>query len=278
MTMGQRIKSRREKMGLSQERLGEMLGVSFQAVSGWERDINKPDTERLMYLARALQTSGSYLMGETLLSTNWDVGDRLFHEERMYTFIKASATAKGLVQTLRALPFAKAQHKSQVRKGKAGIPYISHPLTMCCQALALGLDEDCLLAAILLHDVVEDCGVTLEELPVDMEAQETIRLVSKNPKHEDDEEGYDKLYFAAIAKNPHAMLVKMLDRCHNLAVMSGGFTPERMLSYVKHTQQWVIPLADTLREIAPQYSNACFLLKYQMQSLMHTVWHLLVGL
>lgn len=193
----------------------------------------------------------------------------------MYTFIKAAATAKGLPQTLRALPYARDKHQGQKRKGKAGIPYISHPLTMCCQALALGLMEDDLLAAILLHDVVEDCGVTLEELPVGEAARETVGLLSKDPSHEEDEEGYDAGYFAAIAGHPHAMLVKLLDRCHNLSVMAGGFTRARALEYVQHSQRWVMPLADRLREMAPQYSNACFLLKYQMNSLMYTVWHLL---
>lgn len=276
MSMGQRIKTRREKLGLSQEQLGELLGVSFQAVSGWERDVNKPDIDKIEQIARGLRTSITYLLAERL-PIAWDMEDRLFHEDRMYTFIKAAATAKGLEETLRALPFAKEKHQGQLRKGEAGIPYISHPLTMCCQALALGLDEDGLLAVILLHDVVEDCGVSLDELPVRAETRETIRLLSKDPGHEKDEEGYDKLYYEAIAGHPHAMLVKLLDRCHNLSVMSGGFTPERMLAYVQHTQNWVIPYADMLRNTSPQYSNACFLLKYQMQSLMHTVWNLLAG-
>ncbi len=53
--------------------------------------------------------------------------------------------------------------------------------------------------------------------------------------------------------------------------MADGFTRARMLEYADHTSRFVLPLADRLREMAPQYSNACFLLKYQMLSLMHTV-------
>ena len=71
------------------------------------------------------------------------------------------------------------------------------------------------------------------------------------------------------------MLVKLLDRCHNLSVMSEGFSRERMLSYALHTQRWVLPLSDSLREMAPQYSNACFLLKYQILGLVNTVTNLL---
>ena len=47
----------------------------------------------------------------------------------------------------------------------AQIPYINHPFTMACHALAMGLEDDELIAALLLHDVVEDCGVSAEELP-----------------------------------------------------------------------------------------------------------------
>ena len=276
MSLGQRIKLLREKLGLSQEQLGERLGVSFQAVSGWERDINAPDTGRLLRLAEALKTSVAGLMGERQYTLDWDMEERLFHEDRMYTFVKSSAAAKGLLQTQRALPFARDSHLGQVRKGKAGIPYISHPLTMCCQALALGLDEDRLLAAILLHDVVEDCGVSPEELPFDAEVRETVRLLSKDPGHEADEEGYDKVYFEAISGHPHAMFIKLLDRCHNLSVMSSGFTRERMLDYIAHTQRFVMPLSDTLRKMAPRYSDACFLLKYQMLSLMHLAARLIM--
>ena len=277
MSMGNRIKILREQQGLSQEQLAEGLGVSFQAVSSWERGLSLPDISRLTEIANALQTSIAQLMGEAL-PVHWEMADRLFHEDRMYTFIKSAATTKGLEQTLRALPYARDKHRGQLRKGKAGIPYISHPLTMCCQALALGLDEDELLAAILLHDVVEDCGVSLEDLPVGEAARQTVALLSKDPSHEADEEGYDSGYFAAIARHPHAIMVKLLDRCHNLSVMAGGFTRKRALEYVQHSQQWVMPLADRLQEMEPQYSNACFLLKYQMNSLMYTVWQLLAEL
>ena len=277
MKMGQQIRARREQLGLSQEQLAEAVGVSFQAVSGWERDQSLPDTARLPQLADVLKTSTDFLLGTIPALTASLAADRLFDEERMYTFVKAAATAQGLQQTLRALPFAREQHQGQLRKGQARIPYISHPLTMCCHALAMGLQEDGLLAAILLHDVVEDCGVRLDALPVDEDTRETVRLLSKDPRHEEDEEGYDLAYFGAMAGHPQALLIKLLDRCHNLSVMSAGFSRQRMLTYVQHTQQHVMPLADTLRGFAPEYSNACFLLKYQMQSLMHTVLQLLVG-
>ena len=50
---------------------------------------------------------------------------------------------------------------------------------MACHALAMGLEEDELLAAILLHDVCEDCGVPPGELPVCEEVRRIVALVTK---------------------------------------------------------------------------------------------------
>ena len=57
MTLGQRISLHRKKLRLSQEALGERLGVSRQAVSKWERDAASPDMENLLALARVFQIS-----------------------------------------------------------------------------------------------------------------------------------------------------------------------------------------------------------------------------
>ena len=59
----------------------------------------------------------------------------------------------------RALTFAADAHAGQVRKGTA-IPYITHPLAVSGLVVEFGGDEDQANAG-LLHDVVEDCGVSL---------------------------------------------------------------------------------------------------------------------
>lgn len=52
MTLGQRIQEHRARLGLSQEGLGERLGVSRQAVSKWEADASLPDTDKLIALSK----------------------------------------------------------------------------------------------------------------------------------------------------------------------------------------------------------------------------------
>ena len=65
MTFGEIIQVRRGALGLSQERLAELVGVSRQAVSKWEVGDAMPDTDRLLPLARVLEiTVDELLSGE----------------------------------------------------------------------------------------------------------------------------------------------------------------------------------------------------------------------
>lgn len=62
MTLGQRIQEGRTALGLSQEGLGEKLGVSRQAVSKWEADAAVPDTDKLIALSKLFGMSLNELL------------------------------------------------------------------------------------------------------------------------------------------------------------------------------------------------------------------------
>ena len=64
-TVGERIKLAREKKGLKQEKLGELIGAHTVTISRWERGINQPNSDTLNRLAQVLDTSTGYLLGET---------------------------------------------------------------------------------------------------------------------------------------------------------------------------------------------------------------------
>lgn len=60
--VGNQIAVKRKRKGLTQAELGERLGVSFQAVSKWERGETLPDTGILLDLAEILETSVDYIL------------------------------------------------------------------------------------------------------------------------------------------------------------------------------------------------------------------------
>ena len=78
----------------------------------------------------------------------------VFNADKMYTYIRGYASGAGMKQTLKALSFAREKHEGQKRKN--GDPYLIHPLIMACNALSLGIQDDNVVATILLHDVCED--------------------------------------------------------------------------------------------------------------------------
>lgn len=189
----------------------------------------------------------------------------------MYEYIETYATAYKLQQTLQALPFAKEKHKGQKRKVAKGNrqPYITHPLTMARHAISMGLTEDSLLAAMLLHDVCEDCGVAPQELPVEAEVQEAVRLVTRV-----DGESKEK-YYGQIRENRIATLVKLIDRCHNVSQMALAFSREKLWKYIDETEKYILPLLMEAEEQWPEQEQQYFLLEYQITSQLQSIRSLL---
>ncbi len=64
MSMGQRIAKKRKERNLSQEALGEALGVSRQAIYKWENDLSLPEIDKLIAMSRLFEVSVGWLLGE----------------------------------------------------------------------------------------------------------------------------------------------------------------------------------------------------------------------
>ena len=255
MSLGSQILAARKANDLTQAMLAEKVGVSTEAVSKWEQDKYLPSPDNMEKLDAVL--------GLSLYDEDGSVRNvRLYHEDHMSAFLKGKINAGHFPETAKALLFAKEKHAGAYRKPKeAKVPYINHPLTMACHAFAMGLEEDALLASLLLHDVVEDCGVAPEELPVSPEVRHIVALVTKPPKPFPEDDYYDR-----IAEDPKACLVKCIDRCNNLSSMSTGFTDEKIAEYVKETEKYYRKLLKKVKA-CPAYNNAAWLLDYQIRSL-----------
>ncbi|MBQ2583178.1 MAG: helix-turn-helix domain-containing protein, partial [Erysipelotrichaceae bacterium] len=162
-TIGKRIAKARKDAGMTQSDVAEKLHVTFQAVSSWERDEFVPETFNLIELARVLEVSVSSLTekrGDYVFETQKEI----FEWEHMASFVRHTARAFKMRDTLKALDFALKAHEGQTRK-QSDVPYIYHPLNMACHCFAMNIHEDVIVAACLLHDVIEDCGYNEEDLP-----------------------------------------------------------------------------------------------------------------
>ncbi|MFU0801148.1 MAG: bifunctional (p)ppGpp synthetase/guanosine-3',5'-bis(diphosphate) 3'-pyrophosphohydrolase [Xylanivirga thermophila] len=132
---------------------------------------------------------------------------------------------------IKAYTFAEKAHTGQTRS--SGEPYIVHPVQVAHILMDLRLDADT-VAAGLLHDVIEDTGVTLEEL-TDEFGPEIAKLVDGvtklgrieyKTKEEQQAESLRKM-FLAMARDIRVIIIKLADRLHNL----------RTLEYVNEEKQ-----------------------------------------
>ena len=262
-TIGSRIAKARKDMHMIQSDVADKLGVTFQAVSLWERDEAVPDTYNLIELAKVLGVSVSFLVEDH--DYTFKTNEKIFDWDHMASFIRHTSRARNMRNTIKALGFAIKAHEGQTRK-KSDVPYIYHPLNMACHCFAMGIDDDAIVAGCLLHDTVEDCGCTYDELPVDDETKELVRLMSHD-ENENDREKMLKKYFKGLSTNPKAALIKCIDRCNNMTTMAWGLSRERIYRYIDETEKYILPLLKVVKD-EPEYYNAAWLLKYQIESML----------
>jgi len=124
----------------------------------------------------------------------------------------------------RAYRFADEAHLGQMRK--SGEPYITHPIAVAVQCTEWKLDAQALAAA-LMHDAMEDCGITKHELierfgaPV-AELVDGLTKLDKlefTTREENQAESFRKMLLA-MARDVRVILIKLADRSHNMRTMS----------------------------------------------------------
>ena len=162
----------------------------------------------------------------------------------------------------RAYRYAADAHEGQVRR--SGEPFIEHPLQTALYLADLRLDANA-LAAGLLHDVVEDCDVCLEEIEDEFgkEIAGLVDGVTKLTQAEVDfEEGKNgfvlrdsdvdlqqaaslRKMLVAMATDVRVVLIKLADRLHNMRTLH-ALSPNRRRAIAKETLEIFAPLAHRL--------------------------------
>src|SRR6476660_7669494 len=123
----------------------------------------------------------------------------------------------------RAYRFADEAHLGQLRN--SGEPYITHPIAVAAQCAEWKLDAQALMAA-LLHDAIEDCGVTKPELnerfgaPVAelVDGLTKLEKLEFNTREEGQAESFRKMLLA-MARDVRVILIKRADRTHNMRTL-----------------------------------------------------------
>jgi GTP diphosphokinase / guanosine-3',5'-bis(diphosphate) 3'-diphosphatase len=149
----------------------------------------------------------------------------------------------------RVFDFAARAHADQVRR--SGQEFIYHPWGVARILAGLQLDEPTLAAA-LLHDVVEDTGVDLDELRTEFgdEIAQLVEGVTKltrvqfQSREHAEAENYRKLIIA-MAEDLRVILIKLADRLHNLRTIE-YLGKQKQLQKARETLEVYAPLAHRL--------------------------------
>ncbi len=157
---------------------------------------------------------------------------------------------KGDLKLVReAFKFADAAHLGQFRA--SGEPYITHPIAVAGLCAGWRLDAQAIMAA-LMHDAMEDCGVTKPEL-IERFGAPTAELVDGltkldklqfSTREESQAESFRKMLLA-MTRDVRVILVKLADRLHNMRTMA-AMAPAKRGRIARETLDIYAPIAHRL--------------------------------
>ena len=133
-------------------------------------------------------------------------------------------SANDIEDIRRAYRFADEAHLGQMRS--SGAPYITHPIAVAGLCADWKLDAQALMAA-LMHDVLEDCGVTKIEMAEKfgvavadlVDGLTKLEKLEFDNREENQAESFRKMLLA-MARDVRVILIKLTDRTHNMRTMA----------------------------------------------------------
>jgi len=169
-----------------------------------------------------------------------------------------------------AYRFSDQAHQGQMRR--SGEPYITHPVSVALILASLHLDTPTIIAA-LLHDVVEDTGITKEDVGEKFGPQvaELVDGLSKLDKiefqsaTEAQAENFRKMLLA-MSQDVRVILVKLADRLHNMQTLD-VMKPDKRRRIARETLEIYAPIANRLglNDIYQELQDLSFKNHYPMR-------------
>ncbi|HEX5278034.1 MAG TPA: bifunctional GTP diphosphokinase/guanosine-3',5'-bis pyrophosphate 3'-pyrophosphohydrolase [Fluviicoccus sp.] len=179
--------------------------------------------------------------------------------EYLATYLKPEQIAE--VES--AYLFSKAAHEGQFRRN--GDPYITHPLAVADILGHMHMDHQSLMAA-LLHDVIEDTGISKDELAARfgpdvadlVDGVTKLAKVRTQSKAEAQAENLRKMMLA-MTQDIRVIIVKLADRLHNMRTLD-VLAPEKRRRIAQETLDIYAPLANRLgmNQVRVELEDLCF--------------------
>ena len=174
----------------------------------------------------------------------------MYTYEQMIEQLESSPKQYDINKIIKAYNLAEVAHAGQMRE--SGEPYISHPMAVMEILLDLGMDTESLIAA-LLHDVVEDTNITLDDIKKNfgdevallVDGVTKLSKMTYSSKEEQQAENVRKMLLA-MAKDVRVIIIKLADRLHNMRTMGYKKNEDKRREKARETMEVYAPLAHRL--------------------------------
>ncbi|MCD4786401.1 MAG: HD domain-containing protein [Candidatus Eremiobacteraeota bacterium] len=140
--------------------------------------------------------------------------------------------------------FSKKTHQGQERD--EGTPYFAHPFRVAIYlAKRMKVADERIIAAALLHDVLEDSAEVCREDVAGMFGEDVADYVQMMSKRDDvEKEERKRLYRKQIKEAPRIVkMIKLADRIDNISSVHLSPRPDKISRYIKGTTEFYLPLA-----------------------------------
>lgn len=183
--------------------------------------------------------------------------------QELEALVKKNYEQPDLALLQRAYEYAEIGHAGKVRQ--TGHAYITHPVATAYKLAEMKLPMSVLVAG-LLHDVVEDTGITIDQVQVDF-GEEIAKLVSAVTKLKKVKYTGDDLYaenlrrmFLAMSEDVRVVFIKFADRLHNLKSLYAR-PREKQLRVAREVLEIYAPIANRLGmgEMRGELEDAAFM-------------------
>jgi len=188
----------------------------------------------------------------------------------LFEQLKPRFTTEQLADINRAFSIARDAHEGQFRK--SGEAYITHPIAVAGIVNEMELDHLSIMGA-LLHDVLEDCDVTREELADQfgetvaeiVDGLSKLNSLEYKSKEEAQAESFRKMLLATV-KDLRVMLIKLADRLHNMRTI-GAMPRHKQRRIGLETLEVFAPIANRLgmNEVMSELEDLGFETRYPMR-------------
>ena len=163
--------------------------------------------------------------------------------------IRSSEREYNMDMISRAYRLAEESHRGQKRL--SGSPYISHPVAVACILVELGMDSES-VAAGLLHDVVEDTPVTLEQIRKEFGKEianltDGVTKLGRIPYSSREVQQAENLrkMLIAMSEDIRVIIIKLADRLHNMRTIEFK-SPQKQRDTALESMEVFAPIAHRL--------------------------------